>query len=119
MNQGPIGVDVDPLHQTGRTISGRSDDAGSSANKLELTLSDASGKVGHGSVVTAMTNYVQGSVQPHTKKLPGIVDAAGVSTSNVAGVANNSDVEAAREINQVTQENDGNNKRIGGMITPT
>lgn len=119
MNEGPIGVDIDPLHQTGRTISGRSDDAKASASLLEFTLSEASGKVGKDSVVKAMNKYVQGSVGPHTRKLPGIVDQAGISTSNVAGVANNSDIEAAREVNQVTQENDGSNKRIGGMITPT
>jgi hypothetical protein len=94
-DSGAIGVEVDALYATGRTISGRSAGAGSAATSLKEGLDSAGGGVGHFAVRSAMTAFVSNEVVEPANKLPVQLTDGGANVSNVAAASRDSDNEGA------------------------
>jgi hypothetical protein len=94
-DSGAIGVEVDALYGTGRTISGRSAGAESAAKGLKEGLDSAGGGVGHFAVKSAMTAFVADQVVDPANKLPVQLTDGGANVSNVAATARDRDNEGA------------------------
>ena len=90
-DSGAIGVEVDGLYGTGKTISARAAGGGAAAKGLKDGLESAGGGVGHSSVKGALSRFVRDHVDGHVVNLPRQVDEGGHRTSGVAATARDSD----------------------------
>lgn len=104
MAKDEIGVHVDGLHKTGRTISGRQDGASSTAKALRDGIDTAGGLLGHGGLKSAARKFVDNHITDHANKLPTLIDAAGVTTSNTASTARGADEDGARAVKTTTDQ---------------
>lgn len=98
MSSSGFDMSASGLHQTGRTISGRSESGGSAASLLKQGLDSGSGTVGHHSIKSAMSRFVTNRILDSSIKLPVQLDSGGVNVSNVAGVARDDDNERATRL---------------------
>ena len=90
-DSGAIGVEVDALHGTGRTISARSSGGGAAAKGLRRAWTRPAGTVGHFAVKSAMSAFVTNDVMDPATKLPDQLEDGGHNVSNVAATARDSD----------------------------
>lgn len=93
-----VGLDVDGVHHTGGTISGRAAGGGTAARRLVAGLDSAHGGLGHPSVRQALQTYLTTDVTDHAHHLAANITAAGHDVSNVAATARNSDDEGAHDL---------------------
>lgn len=116
MAKDEIGVQVEGLHKTGRTISGREGDAKSSATSLRDGIDAAGALLGHGALKTAAKNFVDQHITDHANRLPTLIDGAGVTASNTASTARSADEEGARQVKTTTDRQIPLARPINGNI---
>lgn len=115
-DSGAIGVEVDALHGTGRTISGRSSGGESAAKGLKEGLDSAGGTIGHFAVKSAMTAFVTNDVVDPANKLPVQLTDGGTNVSNVASTARDSDNEGAAALSAPIADASGYASRINRQL---
>ncbi len=90
-DSGAIGVEVDALYLTGKTISERAAGGRAAADGLQHGLDTAGKGVGHDAVKKALSRFVDDHVEEPARNLPRQVEEGGHRTSDVAATARDSD----------------------------
>lgn len=92
MGKGAVtGMNVTGLHQTGKTVAGRSGDAGSHANTMRSGMESAAGVAGHPDVTAALNALVNDHLLDPVAKLPGLISFAGDGITNLAATGREED----------------------------
>lgn len=107
-----VGVEVEGLYATGKTIAGRSGHGESQAAGLQHGLVGASGTVGHPIVRSALSGFVDDHVMGKAAEIGVMLTSGGHNVSNVAATASDSDQEAATALTTPISTTDTLGQRI-------